>query len=495
MTATAKDLLPARTVRPTSPVASEPNRSPLRDVGVELANAMAGVTYADLPRSAVEAAKRSLIDTIAVVLGASGLADEIDHVADVVTECGGRPEATILGYGRRVPAPMAALVNGAMVHCLDYDDCYQELALHPSAPTVPAGLASAERTGGTTGKVLITAIAVANDFAWRLGSSFDWKMDWFSTPLIGYFTATAAAGKILGLDGAQLFDALGIAFGQAGGTVEMRLSSSAELDGGSAIGGMMSGWPAQAGVLSALLAHRGVHGIPGVFEGQRGFFNMFTGGMYRREELVDEVGSTFRCDEVSFRPWPTCGSSHPSIDATLHLVRDNDLSADDIESVEVRIGHGVDWMLCEPLDKRRAPRTSMDARFSIPFHIATAAIRRAVTLVDFTDRLTDPKVLDLAARVTPVWDPAMQGFTPGIAGSHQVTMRLRSGEVHTYRTDVPYGRHPKDISQSDLEAKFIDCASFAAKPFSREQAARAVGILRDLENHDVAELTAALTVG
>ena len=493
MTAT-KNLLPSRLRKP-SPVESDANKSALRDVGVDLANAMAAVTYNDLPRSAVEAAKRSMIDTIAVILAASGLADEIDHLADITIESGGRPEATILGYGTRVPAPMAALVNGAMVHTLDYDDCYQDLALHPSAPTVPAGLATAQRTGGVSGKALITAIAVANDFCWRLGNSFDWKLDWYSTPLVGYFTATAAAGSVLGLTGDQMFQALGIAFGQAGGTIEMRLSFAATHPGGSPIGGMMSGWPAKAGVLSALLAQRGMHGIPAVFEGDKGFYNMFTGGLYRREELVDGLGRTFSGDEVSFRAWPTCGSAHPSIDATLRLVREHDINPDDIEAIEARIGHGVDWMLCEPLDKRRRPATSMDARFSIPFHLATAAIRRSVTLIDFTDHLTDPNVLALAAKVLPIWDPSMQEYTPGISGSHLVTIRMRNGKVYSHRTDQAYGRHPNDLSRNDLEAKFRDCASFAAKPFTAKQADRAVGILYDLENcEDIAELTESLTV-
>ena len=76
---------------------------------------------------------------------------------------------------------------------------------------------------------LITAIAVGNDVAWRIGNSFDWKMDWFHTVVVGYFTAALSAGRILKLNGDQLFDALGLAFGQAGGTGEMRLSSGSSI--------------------------------------------------------------------------------------------------------------------------------------------------------------------------------------------------------------------------------------------------------------------------
>ena len=455
---------------------------------------MARVTFDDLPRGTVEAAKRCLIDTMSVILGASGLIDEVKILVDVLTESGGRSEATILGFGMGVPATMAALVNGAMVHGLDYDDCYQGLALHPSGPTVPAALAMAERAGGISGKDLITAIAVGNDVCWRIGNAFDWKMDWFHTVTVGYFSAAVAASRILNLDAEKMFDAIGLAFGQAGCTGEMRLSSGSEL-AGSAVGGMMNGFPAKAGVLSALLAERGLRGVPGVFEGGRGFFNVFIGGMYRREELVDGLGKTFGCDEVSFRPWPTCGGSHPAIDATLRLVRDHDIDANEIATIEVRVGHAVDWTLCEPLEDRRNPRTSMDARYSLPFHVATAALRRSVTLTDFTDRLEDPKVHDLASRVLPIWDESMQQFTPGIAGSHLVTIRMNDGKEYEHRTDLPYGRHPNDMTQIDLEAKFRDCAAHAARPLTSQQTDRVVGILRDLEScDDISKLIAATIV-
>jgi 2-methylcitrate dehydratase PrpD len=96
----------------------------------------------------------------------------------------------------------------------------------------------------------------------------------------------------------------------------------------------------------------------------------------------------------------------------------------------------------------------------------------------------------------PIWDTSMQQYTPGIAGSHLVTIRMRNGAVHAHRSDLPYGRHPNDMSQNDLEAKFRDCAAFAARPLTARQAARAVDVLRDLEKcQDVAELVESLNGG
>jgi hypothetical protein len=103
-------------------------------------------------------------------------------------ELGGKPESTVLGFGTRLPAPAAAFVNGGMAHCLDYDD-FRLAGVHPSTPTVPCGIAMAERVAGTSGKALLTAIALGNDFTARLSASVadSWETGWYTTPLFGYF--------------------------------------------------------------------------------------------------------------------------------------------------------------------------------------------------------------------------------------------------------------------------------------------------------------------
>lgn len=46
----------------------------------------------------------------------------VKALVDLVVENGGKPESTIFGFGGKAPAAMAALANGAMSHCLDFDD-------------------------------------------------------------------------------------------------------------------------------------------------------------------------------------------------------------------------------------------------------------------------------------------------------------------------------------------------------------------------------------
>ena len=72
--------------------------------------------------TAIEAAKKSVLDTVGVALAASGMEPAVRRPSALVEETGGRAEASLWGQGIEVPAMMAAFANGALAHGLDYDD-------------------------------------------------------------------------------------------------------------------------------------------------------------------------------------------------------------------------------------------------------------------------------------------------------------------------------------------------------------------------------------
>ena len=130
-----------------------------RDMVHALAEFAAGVEYRRLPDDAVEGAKKSILDTLGVILAASGLEPAMTPIIDLVRETGGRAESSVFGFGDRVPAIMAAFANGAMAHCLDFDD-QTPWGQHAASSIIPAVFAVAERRGGVSGKDLIAAVAV-----------------------------------------------------------------------------------------------------------------------------------------------------------------------------------------------------------------------------------------------------------------------------------------------------------------------------------------------
>jgi 2-methylcitrate dehydratase PrpD len=460
------------------------------DVAAVIAAHIAGMEFESLSSGAVEAAKRSILDTVGVIV-AAGTFPGVAPVVDIVREQGGVEEATILGYGDRVPAAMAAFANGAMAHCVDYDDFHYS-GLHPSTPTVPSALAMAEKVGAS-GKQLVTAIALANDFAVRLAESHEWRLDapglaWYTTPLFGYFTATAAAGKVLGLDADQLFNALGIAFCQVGGTLEMIYSP------GSYVGGLNAAWPNKCGILSALMAERGVLGVPTAFEGRLGLYSMFFRGEYARDVLTDGLGERFRGEEVSFKPWPACGGTHCAIDAALQVVSQNDIAAEDVREVTVTVQTRPGWDLCTPIAARSRPTTIRDAKLSLLYAVAVAVANRRVTLADYTlETLEDERIIAMAAKVRPIY---AEGPRPDEVISPATVTVVTDKGSYARTVERSRGRWPDGMEQRELADKFRDCLSYSVQPFSAGRVDKVIDIVERLEDlDDVRQLTTALRGG
>jgi 2-methylcitrate dehydratase PrpD len=167
----------------------------LADLSHHLADATVGANYSKLPAAAVDSAKKTILDALGVTLAASGLEPAALPTIDLVRESGGRAEASVLGFGFKAPAVMAAFANGALAHCLNYDD-QTPWGQHSSTSIVPAAFAVAERRGGVSGRVLIAAVAAGQDVFTRLRLNVDWRQDWNLSSVLGVFAATAAAGRL-----------------------------------------------------------------------------------------------------------------------------------------------------------------------------------------------------------------------------------------------------------------------------------------------------------
>jgi len=191
------------------------------DAIFDISRTLAAIRYEQLSPDAVRMTKSSILDTLGVTLAGSTIGAGCREIADMVKEDGGRPESSILGFGGRVPAPLAAFANGAMSHALDFDDIDDAAAVHPGVATVPAGFAMAERIGKVNGKEFITAICMGADLLLRLGYAGrkgQGGFKWLPGQIYGGFAATATCGKLLGLDEGALVDAFGIALMQASGS-------------------------------------------------------------------------------------------------------------------------------------------------------------------------------------------------------------------------------------------------------------------------------------
>ena len=434
----------------------------------KLVDHVTGTQFNDLPEAVVDNAKRFILDSLGVAIAGSS-APGCKEVVDLVKEWGGKPEATILIYGGKVPSPSAAMANSMMMHALDFDDTLDESALHAHVSVLPAALAIAESAGMISGKDLITAVTLGVDLVCRLGLATRRPLSWIRSATCGFFGAAAAAGKVMGLNGEQMSNALGVAYSQVAGNAQCLI------DGG-LVKRMQPAFAARAGVLSAFLAQRGITGARHFLEGQYGFFNLYEGGDYDREKLLEDLGNRFEGMKLSIKPYPSCRMTHAAIDAALAIREEHGIEPSSIEEIVVHASKMVYDMVGSPFAIRENPQ--VDAQFSTPYTVAAALIRGDVFLKDFEESsIRDPRVLACAEKVRVEVDPEL-------AERDMMTAHLvlkTKDKVYSKRVNRVKGNPLNPMSLDDCIEKFRKCILSSQRPMPGEKVDEILDCLVNLE--------------
>ncbi|MFC1814361.1 MmgE/PrpD family protein [Thermodesulfobacteriota bacterium] len=446
------------------------------DTSQVLAQHIVDIRYEDLPPQVIEVTKKSILDTIGVILAANTLGEGgVKEIVEFIKDEGGKEESIIIGFGGSVPAWMAAFANGAMAHQLDYDDCFDIGIAHPSGPTVPAALAIAGRQGNITGKEFITAVASGNDVVCRLSlplTKDNTDYGWARTSTLGKYGAVSAAGKLLGLDKSQMVSAFGLLLNQA------TISYESSYTGNSDARAIRDGFSAKAGVFSAFLAQKGVIGVKTSLDGKYGLYNICFQGDMDSAKVTAELGEKFMGIDVSFKPWPCCRQIHGFIEAVLKIVTEDSLKTEDIAEI-IAVSGGTRKKYYETFDERRKPNTSIDAKYSLPFVLGVAIAKQDVLLEDFTSEgRNNPVALELAQKVTFRFDE--QYKRPGIEiGLVEIVLKCGT----KYRKEIPfaYGHPQNPISKQDLFKKFKDCAGYSIRPLTERRIDKIIETLDNLE--------------
>ena len=285
-----------------------------QDFAVVLAHFACDLSLAQLPGPVIAAAKVNIFDTLACAAAGSS-APGVAEVRTLATQWGGAPQASILAFGDKVPAHHAAWVNGTMAHARDYDDTHDAAVLHAGVSVVPAALAAAELRGGASGADFIAGVTAGLETICRLGVATRIgivESGFIYTPLFGYFAATVAAGRVLGLDATQMVNALGIAYSQVSGNHQVTRD-------GAHTKRMQPGFAAMGALLSVQLAQRNVRGAQATFEGADGFLRVYLHDRCDRDVLREGIGQRYEFTQLSYKPYPCCRFNHTAIDAALAL--------------------------------------------------------------------------------------------------------------------------------------------------------------------------------
>ncbi len=451
------------------------------EIASSLARSVIDTNYGDLPAETVAVVKQHILHTLAAALG-GGDAPGCKMVVDVVREWGGKAEGTVLVYGGKVPAVNAALANSTMAHARDFCCNDDRTFYKTSVVVIPAVLAAAEKRGGVTGRELITAACLGIELGIRIALAIVPSPAHALSPMIGSLASAAGVARILGLDQEQVLDALGIAYCQvsASGTSTTSPALTKRLGPGLA---------AKAGVFSAELALKGFKGVRKVLQGPTGYFCTYHGVEGNLESLAADLGRRWEIVEVGPKGYPCCRRVHGPIDATLALVREHDLRAEDVEAVNVRgsrrnLYPSSAEATPETQFARRHPRGVVDAQFSIPWGVATALLKRKVFIEDFSEEaLEDGAVQRMADAVTLTVDPLLDN-TSTMVTPVVVELRTRGGQTLSHRVDFPKGNPRNPVDVAETRENFRKCAARAAEHVSPVNAERALDLLDHLEEID-----------
>lgn len=435
---------------------------------------IATARWEGLPDHARDGARSVALDAIGVMHAASGLAPEAAPFIALARANGAGP-CTIIGTNHAVQPLGAALANGALAHAVDYEDAFDRAPAHPNASLVPVLLALAQSQGPVDGRRFLTALAVGGDVACRIALSLRQPMEqggWYPPPIVAAFGAVAGAANLLGLSAQQTKDALSLTLCQVTMPGEIKHSRRTTLRA------VREAFPAQAALAAALLAREGLPGFEEPLEGKSAFFALYAGGKFEADDLTDRLGTHYWGSELTFKPWPSCRGTHPFIEMALDLAARHGITPSDIARVEVTVD-AIQSMLVDPLARKQAPETVIDAKFSIPFNTALALVRGAVRLEDFdAASLADPDVLAMAARIEAYVDQ-QPTWQPGVGGAIKIT--LNGGNIFEAWRENALGCPSRPLSAEAQRAKFVDCVRRAAVPVTAEAANRLADAILGLD--------------
>ncbi|NNE88286.1 MAG: MmgE/PrpD family protein [Silicimonas sp.] len=407
--------------------------------GAEQIAAFAAHTYQDgVPSDVSDAAHLHLLDAIGVGIAASSFAENAGWAG-----AASAGSATLLSGGTAEPGA-AAMINGALIHSLEFDDTHIASVVHGSAVAASVALAATELVEGS-GRDLILAYVIAWEVAIRLGlaapGAFQTK-GFQVTSVGGAIGAAAAAAQVLGLDQQQTVSAIGIAGGQASGTL-------AFLADGATSKALNPGWAARTGIEAARLAQAGMTGPASVLESTFGVMNVFADGTKGTEPLLATLGREWMTPDAAFKLYPCCHYIHPFLEAVEKIMAQG-VSANDINSVMALVPPPAAPLICEPWARRQAPVSGYDGKWGLAYCMALMLVDGRVDVGSF-EAAPREDVIAVAKKMT--WKPMEDHRFPA-RFSARIEVETTNG---AFSAEVPQVRGAPDrpLDAMDIRAKFV----------------------------------------
>ena len=256
---------------------------------------------------------------------------------------------------------------------------------HPTVTVVPALLALGEQIGAT-GRLFIESFVAGYETSGRVGrlvSPSHYQKGFHVTGTVGSFSATAAAGRMLGLSDKQLAVAFGIAATQAAGLKSNFGTMCKPLHAGTA---------SEHGLRAARLAAKGFTARGNSLECDQGFASSQSDHL-NAEAALGEPPAGWHLRNNLFKYHAACYLTHAPIECAKEIRLKSNFPPERVKKILLRIDAGAD-KVCNIEN----PTTGLEAKFSLRQTVAMALTGvDTANLNSYNDAVTqEPRIKALA---------------------------------------------------------------------------------------------------
>lgn len=417
-------------------------------------------------------AQRCLVDSLACAYAG---ADEkpIQILRETLRTRRGGGESSVIAHDESVRADDAALVNGTMISVQQFDDSQMQMRAHPSAPLLPAVLAVAEEQDRTLTQAL-TAFVVGYELQCRLGVFLNpshYEAGWHATLTQGTMGAAMASCLLLDLDAGRTAYALGIAASMASGL---------RRNFGTMTMSLHCGWAAGSGVRAASFAAAGLTADPNIFDGPRGYGEVFS-REWAPEKLAADLptwGSPFSIISpgACFKLFPCGRPTLFGLQAALALREKHGITPADVEKIVCDVTYMFPRTLVQ-----QPPANAFQGKTSLHYVLAATLHDGPPTLETFTDEaVRRPEIQDLVSRIELRVPPELSEQVPAVRlkpFEQPITVTVHTRDGRTVKETVVHlkGSPENPASDADMRQKFSSCTRGRLTPQRADAALSYIG--------------------
>lgn len=400
-----------------------------------------------IPDAVIARSKQSLLDYLAVTCaGATFQMDKLKKYYNFACPEEGCFKA--IGTQRNLVLKEAVFLNGLNGHALDFDDGTNSGIIHLGSPIFSLLLPLAQRYHISIDDVLKAAI-IGYEASYTMAVSIQPKhkaLGYHATGTCGVIGATLAAAYMLNFSEEERYQAFATACVSASGMLKV-------LDDGSELKPYNVAKTALLALTSLQLAKSGFKGHDDPLGGYRGYLKMMSGDEKKEIKSV-LLNGTYAIMKSYTKPYASCRYTHPPIEAAILMRNEYGLTAEDVNSIEVKT-----YDLAVSGHNHQDVKGAYSAKMSTPYSTAVAIIYGKVGLQEFGDSVLDSdEVRTLTHKVNVVADEELSALFPEKQIA-VVTIKSSKG-IFTKCVEFPKGEPENPMTEQEFRTRYEGLMEF-----------------------------------